>query len=246
MAINKFSPGCCCGNVCPECVGTVPSEFDFTTSGLSDTSNCNICDTLDGSFTVRGPYFANSLELNTHGWGGAGSWPRIGDAPDAFSACIWHYTFPKTNGIFPTCTWSPTPLAGFNCFSEASFTIYGYTLAKFTMLDPDPDVWRLVVEYQMTLTCSCAVWGGGPPEYCCFDEQVYKSNWFWEHTSTSSSCGLSGSESWSLTTPPIDTYGLNVTCDGTVGGLDEVLNESLTFADFCTGSLSLSSKPTSE
>ena len=242
MAINKFSPGCCCGDVCPECVGTVPSEFDFTTSGLSDTSNCNICDTLDGSFTVTGPSFANSLDLNTHGWGGAGSWPRIEDAPDASSACVWHYTFPTSNGIFPNCTWSPTPQAGYTCSSEASFTIYGYTLAKFTMPDSDP-VWRLIVEYQMSLSCRCAVWGGGPPEFCCGDSQIFNSGWYWEHSSSANTCTLSGSESWSLTVPSFD---FSVTCDGLEGGLDDVLNETLSFfSDFCSGSLSLSSNPTS-
>ena len=233
MVLNKLSPGCCCGDVCPDCEGTLPTEFDFTTSGLSDTTDCNICDTLNGSFTVGSPaHFAQ------------GQFPNNSDYPIALSFCRWFYSFGTSTGLgvtYPSCSWSPTPRAGFSCSSEATFTLYAFILARFKMSDTSYK-WRLIVNYSMSLSCNCAVWGGGPPEFCCSDSQVFNNGWFWEHSSSANTCTLSGSESWSLTVP---SFNFSVTCNGLEGGLDDVLNETLSFSDFCSGSLSLSSNPTS-
>lgn len=255
MVVNKFSPGCCC-NDCPDCVGSVPDEFDFTTTGLSDITHpnmlwfddCETCDTLSNSFTVTGStHVAPSSGTWMDGWYGGGSWPKAADVPSgAVSACVWSVDLGSSTPlgyIYPYCNWRPTMQSGYNCSSQALFTVYSYVLAKFK-ISATSYKWRLIINYQMNLSCSCAVFGGGPNNtICCQDGDLINSGWFWEHSSSAGTCTLSGGESWSPTVP---SFNLSVTCDGTgQTNPDDVLNETLSFSDICSGTLSLSSNPTS-
>ena len=238
----RHSPGCnCCSGICPDCVGTIPEEFDITFSGLSN-ANCDLASEMVGSFTLTGPYYYTSEQFH---------WTILdGDEipSGALGVCLWGYGFGVSGGggvgggvVYPSCTFPITENAP--CTSTGNMTLYAYTLAKFTMPEGASNayIWRLIITYNAALACSCAIWGQ-PADSCCTDSDFSRDNWWWEHSTSSNSCELAGDESWSANTPSFD---FSVTCDAEAGGGDFILNETATFSTFFSGSLSLSSKPTS-
>lgn len=243
MVLNRLSPGCCCGERCGDCTGgPTPTEFDFTISGLSPSSEvsdeCSSpdpCSSAGGSFTATGYAQRTATELAILGWNGLGFLLSPADVPSgALSACIWAYKNPN-----PGCEWFPTPANGFSCFSRARIVFEGYVLAKFKM--ESNYIWRLINVHSVLLSCGCYVWGGGDGnEQCCHDTDSSNTGWFWEYSTSDQSCTLSGSESWSLTTPTIN---LSVSCEDP--DTTSSVTETMSFSDFCTGSLSLTANPTS-
>jgi len=230
----KLSAGCqCCDtppppNTCSNCCSdsTVQTEFDATLTGLSDGTNCDICEDLTGVFTLDGISEKSEGTGWVDGWSGVtgafGSWSRAADIPSgATHACVWNYTFPTVSGIYPNCQWNED-VGMFPPFDTIlySFTIYGYTLAKFR-ISASSFVWRFIVNYQMTVSCSSS--------FGDHDSSIYNDGWYWEITEITNDCSLNSSDSWTSTVP---TFDLDVTC---------VHNTTANFADFCGGALSLTS-----
>lgn len=218
----KLSAGCqCCDaeNVCPTCCsdGTVPAEFDVAFSGLSDTTDCGICDNLNGTFTVSNPKEVTPTYPPTgwaDGWSGI-STSQSSDVPTgATSACVWQHV------MTDFCSWT---------YNEGSypmqqqilkrFDIDGIVLAKFK-IGTSNFKWRLIVVYNLNITCTS--------DYTEQSDAV-SDGWYWELSETSNDCNLSGSESWTSYFP---TVNLSVDC---------MLEATATFADYCGGSLSLTS-----
>lgn len=235
----KLSPGCECCDEEVSCVScsesTIQTEYDLIMSGLTDGTNCGICEDLNGSFTLTDRFEVNAssaIGLSDDGWslnGGRAErtndlWSQAADVPyGATSACVWNYKIPPSpyyHGV--ECSWTEqlgTP--PFNTAINYRFIFYGYTLAKFKISDTDYK-WRLIVNFQLRLRCSDFMGG--------FDEEYLQDGWYWEISESTTDCHLSTSDSWTGVVPA--TFSLSVFCmDSATAG----------FSDWCAGTLSLTS-----
>ena len=218
----KLSPGCTCcpppSGVCPQCCSSASeqTEYDVILSGLIDGSNCSICETLNDTFTVNS---INEVTPPGSGWGDGWSGMLESKAADvpygATHACVW------TKELSFNCYWNYTagdfpPLD----YMTQRFDIFGILLAKFRITDSN-FVWRLIVVYKLLLRCSSS--------FGADNEDTIDAGWYWELSETTNDCSLSGSETWTSNFPTVD---LSVSC---------VHTTESDFADYCGGSLSLTS-----
>jgi len=215
----KLSPGCTCcpsgGDTCPDTcsTGTFQDEYDVTLSGLTDTSGCDVCEDLNGVFTLGNPIAVTSF---SDGWSGNlfGQYARASDVPaGATHACVWRNFVPS--GV---CHWRPYPSDWNYCLSDARFYIYGLCLAKFR-INATSFIWRMIVNYELQLSCSCLSES---------DSSYVTGGWYWQLNETTDDCSLSGSETWTAYTPIVN---LAVGC--------AYVFENLTFADYCGGTLAM-------
>lgn len=211
----KLSAGCEC---CPDDEGTCPNtctsgtfqdEYDVTLSGISDTSNCDVCEGLNGTFSLSDPVRRTDF---SDGWSGNSMvFAKGADVPSGTTeACVWR------NIWSAGCDWYPT-IIGFGCYSNAALDIYGLCLAKFR-ISATEFIWRMIVNYELTLYCDCGV----------LDTVQQSGGWYWQLDETTRDCSLSGSETWTAYVPTVNLF---VSCT--------YLFESLTFADYCGGTLSM-------
>jgi len=220
----KLSPGCqCCDEpppppTCPDTcsTGTFQDEYDVTLSGLTDTSDCAVCENLNGVFTLGNPIAVTSF---SDGWSGNsllfGGFARASDVPaGATHACVWRSFVPSFPSVF--CSWD-VYVDGL-CIAGTQFYVFGLTLAKFRISDTS-FIWRMIVNYRLALYCSC---------YGDYDSDEVSGGWYWQLDETTDDCSLSGSETWTAYTPVVD---LNVFCF--------MVSENLTFADYCGGTLAM-------
>lgn len=233
----KLSPGCQC---CPDDEGTCPiecsaaseqTEFEVTFSGLTDATDCSEnpdspCEAWNGTFTLNGivhvvpsvhtaPDWSNGWSGNVHS--------SLWDVPySATSACVWKYSFEEY------CRWTYT--VGDSPPQDdivQGLWAYGIVLARFKR-PPNPPfwggyIWRLIITYEASLHCEAPLGS---------DSDVKDSGWWWELEEWTNNCSLSGSETWvSSGVPPWGTD-LSVSC---------VHNTDSDFADYCAGTLSLTS-----
>jgi hypothetical protein len=202
----------------------VQTEFDATLTGLSNGTNCDICEDLTGVFTLDGISEKSKGAGWVDGWSGlTPSWSQAADVPSgATHACVWNYTFPGVGTVDPPfCIWWET-VGMFPPFDTIRylFGIYGYTLAKFR-ISAASFVWRFIVNYQMVISCTNT--------FGDHDSSLYNDGWYWEITESTNDCSLDSSDYWTSIVP---TFDFNVTC-----AHDTTAN----FADFCGGALSLTS-----
>jgi len=234
----KLSPGCTCcdaGTPCISCSeSTIQTEYDLIMSGLTDGTDCDICEDLNGSFTLtdRIEVDASSLiGLSDDGWSQNGGraerandeWSQAADVPSgATSACVWNYKVPSPFNHGVSCGWTETlGTPPFGTTIDYRLVFYGYTLAKFKISDTDYK-WRLIVNFQLRLICQDFMGG--------YDADYLQDGWYWEMSESTTDCHLSTSDSWTGVVPA--TFSVSVFCmDSATAG----------FSDWCAGTLSLTS-----
>lgn len=218
----KLSAGCqCCDDeptlVCGDCCSTttVQDEYEVVLSGLTDTSDCDICTNINGTYTLNNRVAKSSPWVD--GWsGGWGTeWSKAADVNSfATDACVWTYvSSPELS-----CEWDITQEQwGFEDTTYYSFRFAGLTLAKFKITSSSFQ-WRLIVNFEMYIRCT-GDWSS--------EQDTRNVAWYWSKNESTSDCNLSATDSWTASEPSWDFM---VSCN---------FGHSADFSDFCGGSLSL-------
>tara|TARA_R110002110_G_scaffold7233_3_gene36716 strand:+ start:2661 stop:3869 length:1209 start_codon:yes stop_codon:yes gene_type:complete len=209
--------------------GVTPEEVDINFTGLENGYNCDICEDLVGDFTLTDP-----IQLRDTGgrftadgwypvnWGTGGQYSaRTADVPYGTThACVWKYEADEG------CSWTESVPRGDGFFTTMTYTFHwwGFLLARFRISDTDYK-WRLIVLYELTLTCNDG-----------FGGVVSRVNdgWYWEHGENNPKCTLSGLESWTSYFPSAAPL-LEVYCDDT---------HEAEFSDWCDYTLVLNNVET--
>ena len=210
--------------------GITPAEVDINLTGLENGPDCEICDELVGDFTLTEPIQLTDTggRFNADGWyptnwgTGSGTYARTADVPYGTTrACVWKYEADEG------CSWTESVPRGDGFFTTMTYTFHwwGFLVARFKISDTDYK-WRLIVLYELTLTCNDG-----------FGGVVSRVNdgWYWEYGNNNSSCILNGSESWTPYFPAAAPL-LTVDCDDT---------HEANFSDWCDYTLVLNSIETS-
>ena len=225
----KLSPGCTCcpdDSLCSETCGTTAqTEYDVALTGLSNGSNCSICEDIVGTFTLND---ARSTTSSNPDWIYG---VEAADIPSgATDACVWNY------GGFPPggaeCSWYPVPIVGYYCGTSALLRFENLNLVKFKISATDFK-WRMIVKYVIQLQCVCCSGGVAPIS----DTVSYRSGWYWELSKTTTDCNLSASDSWTAVVP---AFTFDVNCEDFFC-IGDSISETMDWSDFCTGTLSLTS-----